>query len=269
MKDKKNHINSRRDTLRKLLSGAGMMGMGGLFWGSYINEAQAEVPALRPPGALLDDKDFLKTCIKCGLCVESCPYDTLKLAKPQDAEQIGAPFFTPRNVPCYMCTDVPCAVECPSGSLSADRLINLNSASQELDINQVEMGLAVIDRETCIAYWGIQCDACYRACPLMGEALTLDIDHNDRTGKHVFMKPVVHSDVCTGCGMCEHACVTEEAAIFVLPKEVAMGKVGNHYVRGWDEKDEARIDPSDTIEINKVDDSAIDYLNDWEDLIDE
>jgi ferredoxin-type protein NapG len=31
----------------------------------------------------------------------------------------------------------------------------------------------------------------------------------------------VHADKCTGCGKCEHGCVTEEASIKVLPLTLA------------------------------------------------
>ncbi len=46
---------------------------------------------------------------------------------------------------------------------------------------------------------------------------------------------------CTGCGMCEQACVTEKAAIFVLPRKIALGKADDHYVKGWDKKDQERV----------------------------
>jgi ferredoxin-type protein NapG len=82
------------------------------------------------------------------------------------------------------------------------------------------------------------------------------------------MKPIVHSNVCTGCGLCEQACVTEKAAIFVLPREVAMGRVGNYYIKGWDKEDEQRLENAEEIhtqtEISK--ESAIDSLNDSGDL---
>jgi ferredoxin-type protein NapG len=51
----------------------------------------------------------------------------------------------------------------------------------------------------------------------------------------------VHNDVCTGCGLCEKACVTEKAAIYVLPREVALGKAGDYYIKGWDKEDEKRL----------------------------
>ncbi len=125
------------------------------------------------------------------------------------------------------------------------------------------VGVAVIDDNSCIAFWGIQCDACYRACPLLGEAITVEYTKNERTGKHAFLKPVVHADICTGCGLCEKACVTSKPAIFVLPRQVALGKAGDHYIKGWDKKDESRLKDAKS-EKNKTginEKSAIDSLN--------
>jgi ferredoxin-type protein NapG len=223
-----------------------------------VDEVKATNLILRPPGAI-KEQDFLKTCIKCGMCVEACPYDTLRLAKPGDNRPLGTPYFIPREIPCYMCTDIPCVPVCPTGALDQESV----STNGKLDINIADMGVAVVDTKNCIAYWGIQCDACYRACPLLDKAIYLQYDKNDRTGKHAFLKPIVNVDYCTGCGLCERACVTEKAAIFVLPREVALGKVGDHYIKGWDKKDEARLKDAqthiNTTNINKK--KAIDNLN--------
>ena len=51
--------------------------------------------------------------------------------------------------------------------------------------------------------------------------------------------PTVHADKCTGCGKCEKSCVLEEAAIKVLPLELARGELGRHYRWGWEEKEKA------------------------------
>jgi ferredoxin-type protein NapG len=258
-------MTARPRFLLNMVRGVGIASLAGLTWSAYINEAKASELILRPPGALPED-DFLVTCIKCGMCVESCPYDTLILAKPGDNKPIGTPYFIPREVPCYMCPDIPCVPVCPTGALNEKSVTNQKTG--DLDINQADMGVAVVDDENCIAFWGIQCDACYRACPIFGDAITIEYESNDRTGKHAFMKPIVHSDHCTGCGLCERACVTEKPAIFVLPRENALGKAGDYYIKGWDKEDEKRLEKAEakttTTEISKK--SALDSLNDIDDL---
>ncbi len=248
---KKTKISERRKFFTLLAQNAGLGVMGGLLWAGYASKAKSSPLTLRPPAALKED-DFLRTCIKCGLCSEAC-YNrqsnidketgkprgrTLKMAKAEDNVTIGTPFFTPRDVPCYMCEDIPCVPVCPTEAL--DPLLVTNDKN-ELDPNMMDMGIAVVDQNSCIAFWGIQCDACYRACPLLDVAISLEYDRNERTGKHAFLKPIVHMNACTGCGLCEQACVTEKAAIFVQPREVALGRPGDHYVKGWDKKDQQRI----------------------------
>lgn len=242
----------------------GLATLGALTWSAYVDEVTASELTLRPPAAL-DEEDFLKTCIKCGMCVEACPFDTLSLAKPGDNKPLGTPYFTPRDIPCYMCPDIPCVPVCPTNALDITKV----SKNNKLDINMAQMGVAVVDSKNCIAFWGIQCDACYRACPILGDAITIEYSKNERTGKHAFMKPVVNSDSCTGCGLCEKACVTDKAAIFVLPREVALGKVGDYYIKGWDKADEKRLEKvtSETTKTEISNRKAVDSLNDMEGLL--
>lgn len=256
---KKNQISDRRRFFLTIARATGLAILGGLTWSAYVSEVTATKLILRPPGALSED-DFLSTCIKCGMCVEACPFDTLKLAKPGENKPLGTPYFEPREIPCYMCPDIPCVPVCPTDALD---IFSVQNDKKELDINKIDMGVAVIDDNSCIAFWGIQCDACYRACPLLGEAISVEYTKNERTGKHAFLKPVVHADICTGCGMCENACVTKKAAIFVLPRTVAEGKAGDYYIKGWDKNDEKRLEDATSqetkTEISKK--SAIDSLN--------
>jgi ferredoxin-type protein NapG len=258
---------SRRDSLRKLIGSGGLFAIGGLAWAGYIDESKQVDLVLRPPGAL-EESNFQKACIKCGICVEVCPYDTLSLGKPGTKVPIGTPYFTPRDIPCYMCTDIPCAVECPTDALDESLLTKAKeNGSKTLDINKSKMGIAVLNTETCLAYWGIRCDACYRACPLIDEAITLDLTRNERTGKHAMLKPKINNELCTGCGMCEHACITEETSIYVLPVSEVKGQLTNQYIKGWDEEDEKRIDTTNVyIDTKTNDQSTLDYLNDTESL---
>lgn len=83
---------------------------------------------------------------------------------------------------------------------SAQRALNKDIAS----IDDSRMGLAVLlDQENCLNFQGLRCDVCYRECPKIDEAITLELDRNMRTGKHARFLPTVHSDACTGCGKCE------------------------------------------------------------------
>lgn len=263
MTSKPNPMATRRDVLKQVFTGVGYVAIGGIAWGGLLKDTNANPLILRPPGAL-PENDFLKACIKCGLCIEACPYDSLVVAQIEDSSVVGTPYFKARETPCYMCTDIPCVPPCPSGALDINLLCK--PGTEEPDINNAIMGLANINQETCVAYWGVQCDACYRACPLLGEAIILSNSRNKRTGKHAFIIPNVSAEACTGCGLCEHACITEIPAIKVFPREMVMGKNGSHYIKGWDKSDEKHIQENQE-NIDKYDNSAaIDYLNNSDDL---
>jgi ferredoxin-type protein NapG len=185
--------------------------------------------ALRPPGAVAEDR-FQSACVRCGLCVRACPYKTLKLAEIGDGPVVGTPYFVARDIPCEMCEDIPCVKACPTGALQHDL--------QEID--KAKMGTAsLVGRETCLNMLGLRCDVCYRVCPAIDKAITLERTHNPRTNKHAIFEPFVHADACTGCGKCEKSCVLEIAAIKVLPVSLARGEIGAHYRLGWDEKKKA------------------------------
>ncbi len=257
---------NRKQFLAKLVQGAGLATVGGVAWSSLLSELKAAPLVLRPPGALEEER-FQQQCIKCGLCVSSCPYDTLILAAPGDHNPLGMPYLIPRETPCYLCEDIPCVAACPSGALDETRVQKKENGdgARTWDVSKTRIGVAVIDEENCIATWGIQCDACYRACPYLDRAITLEYSRNDRTGKHAFRLPKIHNDICTGCGLCEHACVTEKAAVYILPRDVALGKVGAGYIKGWDRRDENRlrqVSPDLPEKEGRGKQPAIDYLND-------
>ena len=202
---------SRRELLASGAKAAGVACLAGLALTAYVDSARkAEAGALRPPGALKEE-EFLSACVRCGLCVRACPYDTLRLATLADDAPLGTPFFVARETPCAMCADVPCAKACPTGALDRDIP----------DIREADMGVAVlVGHETCLNYKGLTCSICHRVCPARDEAITLEVQVINGRRRVI---PTVHSDQCTGCGTCEKHCVLGHAAIRVLPRELGLG----------------------------------------------
>ena len=218
---------ARRRFINSIAAAAGGGCLLALGAGLYSRSASAlPAQALRPPGAL-PEADFLAACVRCGLCVRDCPYDTLRLSDLGDPVPTGTPYFRARQIPCEMCEDIPCVKACPTGAL--DRGLT--------DINQARMGLAaLVDHESCLNFLGLRCDVCYRVCPVIDKAITLESQHNPRSDRHAMLLPTVHSDACTGCGKCEKSCVLPEAAIKVFPRQLAQGALPAHYRKGWEER---------------------------------
>lgn len=222
-------LNRRRFLLdsARTACGVALLGAGLSFYARRAYTLPAAV--LRPPGALAEE-EFAGACVRCGLCVRDCPFDTLRLARLGEDIATGTPYFIARDIPCEMCEDIPCVRACPTGALDP-ALENIDAA---------RMGLAVlIDQETCLNFQGLRCDVCYRVCPAIDQAITLEPQHNARSGRHALFIPTVHSDACTGCGKCEYACVLPAAAIKALPRRLAKGGTAEHYRFGWEEKRKA------------------------------
>ncbi|WP_181704806.1 ferredoxin-type protein NapG [Chthonobacter rhizosphaerae] len=207
---------NRREVLASVAKAGGVTCLAGLALTAYVEStSKAEATALRPPGALPED-DFLSACVRCGLCVQACPYDTLHLATLGDPAPLGTPFFLARDTPCAMCRDIPCTRACPTGALDAGLT----------DIREADMGVAVlVGHETCLNYKGMTCSICHRVCPIRDEAITLERQTID--GRSLVI-PTVHSDRCTGCGTCEKHCVLGHAAIRVLPRDLGLGGKGRN-----------------------------------------
>jgi ferredoxin-type protein NapG len=136
---------------------------------------------LRPPGAV-SEENFVGRCIRCGRCVESCPYRCITMLDIRSGIHAGTPLIAVEQIPCYLC--MKCVFVCPTGSLG--------KIAQEA----TRMGTAVINKFTCAAWAGVAlCRTCYDVCPFKGRAITL----------HELM-PMVVKEACTGCGICTHAC---------------------------------------------------------------
>lgn len=136
---------------------------------------------LRPPGAVAEEL-FVCLCIRCGRCVESCPYHCIYPLDIRQGVYAGTPMIAVENSPCFLC--MRCVVVCPTGSL------------RPVSKAATRMGIAVINTFTCAAWSGMAlCRTCYDVCPFKGQAIILEK-----------LMPVVQRDACTGCGICTHAC---------------------------------------------------------------
>lgn len=210
----------RRHFLARSAQGVAGAACAGLAWFAFLREeAHAAAFALRPPGAK-SERDFAALCVKCGQCVRACPYPTLRLSTAASGITVGTPHFVPREEPCHLCEDIPCAKACPTGALD-----------KGLDrVDRARMGLAVVDAENCLSWQGLRCEVCWRVCPVKGRAITID-PHPRGLSKHAVFVPVVHAADCTGCGLCEKACPTQVAAIRVVDPKLVQGRIGEHFRR--------------------------------------
>ena len=150
-------------------------------------------PLLRPPGAI-PELSFLETCQRCGHCAAACPADAIRPIRGGDESLRGTPWIDPDRQPCVVCDGLECMQVCPSGAL------------QRLMLDDIKIGLAVVDEETCVRTEGEDCRLCVTSCPLGERAIRLDGDGA------VF----VIASGCIGCGVCQHACPTQPRAIRVM-----------------------------------------------------
>ncbi len=154
---------------------------------------------LRPPGSL-DEKEFLKRCVKCGECMKVCTTNGLQPALLEaGVEGIWSPVLVPRIGYCeYRCT--LCGQVCPTGAIK--RLKVEEKA-------KVRIGLAMIDKGRCLPWAHARpCIVCEEVCPTSRKAIWLEeVRVRDRQGRSVAVKqPRVDLELCIGCGICEAKC---------------------------------------------------------------
>jgi ferredoxin-type protein NapG len=130
----------RRDFMKQA-TGLGVLGMAAAAGIYAAPKLIAEEPLLRPPGAV-PEEDYLKMCIKCGQCLQVCPYDSILLEDIEGGASVGMAYIDPTQRGCYLCEAFPCILACPTGALDHE--------SDEID--KVHMGMAVIVKEdACLA----------------------------------------------------------------------------------------------------------------------
>jgi polyferredoxin len=165
-----------------------------------IAKAGAQNPLLlRPPGAL-EEREFLKRCVKCGECMKVCTTNGLQPALLEAGiEGIWSPMLVPRIGYCeYRCT--LCGQVCPTGAI---KRLPLEEKAK------VRIGLAMIDRGRCLPWAHARpCVVCEEVCPTSKKAIWFeDARVRDRSGKSIVVKqPRVDLELCIGCGICEAKC---------------------------------------------------------------
>ena len=214
----------------------GLLGLvlgGGIVASPYLYGREMR---LRPPGAV-SEEEFLALCIKCGQCLQVCPYHSIELADMAKGHGVGTPYIDARSRACYLCSALPCVLACPSGALD-------HHTEKPED---VKMGIAVLEfPERCIAitrdpvpreqidriythphtreqeeeilqkletFEDKQCTICADMCPLPDPLSAIEMVDDENGGK----KPLVKSG-CVGCGVCEELCPGSQAAIVVKPR---------------------------------------------------
>jgi ferredoxin len=166
----------------------------------------AMVRPVRPPGSV-PEEDFLQQCIRCGECFKACPNNVLQ---PLGFQQGLAGLWTPAvdadwagcESSCNACGEV-----CPTGAI------------RPLPIEEkkaVRMGLAIVNESTCLPFAGREaCQLCVDECVAAGyDAIefTRVGTETDTEGNPIevtgYLAPVVISDKCVGCGLCQSRCVS-------------------------------------------------------------
>ncbi|WP_139651618.1 4Fe-4S dicluster domain-containing protein [Raoultibacter phocaeensis] len=197
---------SRRGFLAAGCVSAAMVGLGGIG----LATRQADAAYVRPPG-MESQADLIARCDRCQRCLQVCPYDIITpLPLGENLVAYGTPVldFTHGYCDfCMLCTDV-----CPTGALRLGTPTEAN------------IGVAKVIKDACVAWDWTGCTVCKDECPVEG-AITLD-DHE---------RPVVHADLCDGCGRCEEVCpsaslraynnAVEEKGIVVVSRDSVVGRI--------------------------------------------
>ena len=164
---------------------------------------------IRPPGSL-EEREFLRKCVKCGECMKVCITNGLQPTLFEAGlEGIWSPVLVPRIGYCeYRCT--LCGQVCPTGAIKRLELP---------EKNKVKIGLAMIDKGRCLPHaHATPCIVCEEVCPTPKKAIWFEqVTVKNREGKERILKlPKVDLELCIGCGLCEAKCpVLGQPAIYV------------------------------------------------------
>ncbi|MDX9814276.1 MAG: 4Fe-4S dicluster domain-containing protein [Sulfurimonadaceae bacterium] len=228
----------RRELIKA--SAIGIIGLALAGGAAVAPQLNAKETRLRPPGAV-EEKEFLALCIKCGQCLQVCPYHSIKLSDFTMGRGVGTPYIDANIRGCYACDAVPCVLACPTAALD-------HSCEKATDIH---MGIAVLSNpDTCLAihktpipkgfnekmhkfidktrnvteleigvlerfdeFEGKECTLCADMCPLPNPLSAIEMVDDEGGGK----RPMIYNG-CIGCGVCQEVCPTATPSIVVIPR---------------------------------------------------
>lgn len=149
---------------------------------------------LRPPGAV---ERFESLCVKCGQCVQVCPYHSIKLLGFDDGLNLGTAFIDAKKRGCYLCDLFPCVLACPSGALS----------HKISEIKDVKMGVALLkSAKSCLAFLNKSVEKSHLK-PLLDRKI-----YNEREQK---ARQILSENEGEICALCVNSCPVPEALKFV------------------------------------------------------
>ncbi len=147
---------------------------------------------IRPPGCR-NESDFLKRCIKCGKCIQACPFIALQPVLHANEFDRGTPCIRTGSAFCRFCNDFPCISACPTGALSLE------------NGNLQKIARAEVIAKRCLRVNEIACEACGEICSRSFKAISFAKANEP---------PQIDACSCSGCGACLTVCpVTPERAI--------------------------------------------------------
>jgi len=196
-------VNKKPDMGRRAVLGGLLAGLSFPLLGRLDGRLHhvSDARLIRPPGSL-PEKDFLKLCQRCGLCMKVCPTNAIN---PTLTEAGMAGFWTPNLIMTqgyceYTCT--LCSGVCPTGA------IRKLSGKEKIE-SPIRIGSAYIDRGRCLPWSGNgPCIVCEEHCPTSPKAIRfIQGTSLSPTGKKMNVKlPYVDLKSCVGCGICEFKC---------------------------------------------------------------